>query len=244
MEKAIPDAEVTGYQGLIPSLNLPDPDDRHVLAAAIVGRADVIVTLNLRDFPGSQLQLLGIEPQHPDVFIRHVLDVDLPVTLTAVKAHREALKRPALAPSDSLAMLGRQGLIETVTFLRRWNGLMRPGGRLVDAHGATTGRDRPGLAASKSAKSSPKQTLPSGCTSSRARHSAGGGLLWCSSIRLPSQYATLAGTFACPAAQRRTNRSLHPSRSARSRCDQCSESRISRSRVGDTRSLPRGQAGA
>ena len=124
MEKAIPDAEVTGYQGLIPSLNLPDPDDRHVLAAAVVGRADVIVTLNLRDFPESQLQPLGIEAQHPDVFVRHVLDVDLPVALTAVKAHRESLRRPALAPDDYLAMLGRQGLVETVTFLRRWNGLI------------------------------------------------------------------------------------------------------------------------
>ena len=124
MEKAIPDAEVTGYQGLIPSLSLPDPNDRHVLAAAIVGRADVIVTMNLRDFPESQLQLLGIEAQHPDVFIRHVLDVDLPVALTAVKTHRETLKRPALAPDDYLAMLARQGLVETVTFLRRWNGLI------------------------------------------------------------------------------------------------------------------------
>lgn len=124
MEKAIPDAEVTGYQGLIPSLNLPDPNDRHVLAAAIVGRADVIVTINLRDFPESQLQPVGIEAQHPDVFIRHVLDVDLPVALTAVKTHREALKRPALGPDDYLTMLSRQGLVETVSFLRRWNGLI------------------------------------------------------------------------------------------------------------------------
>ena len=124
MEKAVPDAEVTGYQGLIPTLSLPDPNDRHVLAAAIVGQADVIVTMNLRDFPDGQLQPLGIEAQHPDVFIRHVLDVDPPVALTAVKAHREALKRPALAPDDYLAMLGRQGLVETVTFLRRWNGLI------------------------------------------------------------------------------------------------------------------------
>ena len=80
--------------------------------------------MNLRDFPDGQLRPLGIEAQHPDVFIRHVLDVVPPVALTAVKAHREALKRPALAPDDYLAMLGRQGLVETVTFLRRWNGLI------------------------------------------------------------------------------------------------------------------------
>ena len=42
---------MTGYEDLIPGLQLPDPNDRHVLAAAIRGHADVIVTMNLRDFP-------------------------------------------------------------------------------------------------------------------------------------------------------------------------------------------------
>jgi hypothetical protein len=45
------DALVTGYEDLIPGLHLPDPNDRHVLAAAIRGQADVIVTMNLRDLP-------------------------------------------------------------------------------------------------------------------------------------------------------------------------------------------------
>ena len=95
MEKAVPDAEVTGHQDLIPSLDLPDPDDRHVLAAAIIGCADVVVTLNLRDFPGSR-RPLEIEAQHPVVFVRHVPDVDLLLVLTA--AHREPPRQPALAP--------------------------------------------------------------------------------------------------------------------------------------------------
>ena len=55
MDKNAADALVTGYQDLIPALQLPDPDDRHVLAAAIRGHADVIITMNLRDFP-SDLQ--------------------------------------------------------------------------------------------------------------------------------------------------------------------------------------------
>ena len=48
MDQHAVDALVTDYEDLIPGLQLPDPDDRHVLAAAIRGHADVIVTINLR----------------------------------------------------------------------------------------------------------------------------------------------------------------------------------------------------
>src|SRR6202050_1213100 len=55
MDKHATDALVTGYEDLIEGLQLPDPDDRHVLAAAIRGRADVIITANVRDFPADIL---------------------------------------------------------------------------------------------------------------------------------------------------------------------------------------------
>ena len=55
MDAHVPDSMVTGYEKLIEGLDLPDPDDRHVLAAAIRGRADVIVTCNLKDFPPEKL---------------------------------------------------------------------------------------------------------------------------------------------------------------------------------------------
>jgi hypothetical protein len=55
MDAAVLDCLVTGYAALIPTLELPDPDDRHILAAAIVGRADVIVTFNQADFPAEVL---------------------------------------------------------------------------------------------------------------------------------------------------------------------------------------------
>src|SRR5579864_2282842 len=61
MDKHAVDALVVGYEDLIPGLRLPDPDDRHVLAAAIRGRVDVIVTMNLRDFPADTLAPFGIE---------------------------------------------------------------------------------------------------------------------------------------------------------------------------------------
>src|SRR3954453_1695815 len=73
MDSHAADALVTGYEDLIPGLQLPDPDDRHVLAAAIRGRADVIVTANLRDFPAEHIASFGIEAQHPDEFIRTLL---------------------------------------------------------------------------------------------------------------------------------------------------------------------------
>jgi predicted nucleic acid-binding protein len=69
MDKHATDALVTGYEELIEGLNLPDPDDRHVLAAAIRGRANVIVTSNLKDFPEDALEPYGIEAQHPDEFV-------------------------------------------------------------------------------------------------------------------------------------------------------------------------------
>jgi hypothetical protein len=68
MDTCIRDCLVTGHERLIPSLELPDPDDRHVLAAAIVGRCDAIVTQNLKDFPAEALAPFQIETQHPDGF--------------------------------------------------------------------------------------------------------------------------------------------------------------------------------
>jgi len=52
LDRSTRDRLVTGYEGLIPTLELPDPDDRHVLAAAIVGRCDVNVTENLKRLSG------------------------------------------------------------------------------------------------------------------------------------------------------------------------------------------------
>src|SRR4051794_38652814 len=61
MDRHVPDSLVTGYEPLIPTLILPDPDDRHVLAAAIHAKAELIVTFNLSDFPASVLSGYGIQ---------------------------------------------------------------------------------------------------------------------------------------------------------------------------------------
>ena len=65
MNASVPDCLVTNYEKLANSIELPDPDDRHVLAAAIVGHADAIVTFNTKDFPQAVLQPCGISSGSP-----------------------------------------------------------------------------------------------------------------------------------------------------------------------------------
>jgi hypothetical protein len=120
MDKHAIDALVTGYEGLIPGLQLPDPDDRHVLAAAIRGRVDVIVTMNIKDFPDAVLDSFEIEAQHPDEFILHLLDLSPGAVLSAARAHRESLKNPPKNESEYLDTLERQGLTQTVSVLREY----------------------------------------------------------------------------------------------------------------------------
>lgn len=63
------DCLVENFESLIPGLSLPDPNDLHVLAAAIASNCDVIVTFNLKDFPSETLGTYGIAAKHPDDFI-------------------------------------------------------------------------------------------------------------------------------------------------------------------------------
>jgi predicted nucleic acid-binding protein len=118
MDQHAADALVTGYEDLIPGLQLPDPDDRHVLAAAIRGRADVIVTANVRDFPAEILAPLGIEAQHPDEFVLHLLDLAPGVVAEAARNHRESLKNPPKTIDEYLNALEARGLTQTVSVLR------------------------------------------------------------------------------------------------------------------------------
>lgn len=69
MRQAVDDCLVTGYEDLVESLCLPDRDDRHVLAAAIRCGAQVIVTVNKRDFPKTRLEPFDIEAQSADEFL-------------------------------------------------------------------------------------------------------------------------------------------------------------------------------
>jgi predicted nucleic acid-binding protein len=118
VNNSVEDCLVTGYEPLIDGIELPDPDDRHVLAAAVVGRADVIVTLDLSHFPDEALAPYNIEAQHPDEFIVHQFGVNEPLALSAFKAMRAPLKNPAMTADEFLNHLEAKGLVETMAALR------------------------------------------------------------------------------------------------------------------------------
>jgi hypothetical protein len=94
MNANVRDCLVTGYEPLITGQTLPDPDDRHVLAAAIQAGARVIVTFNLLEFLPESLAAHGIEAVHPDDFVTSQLDLAPHVVCAAEKRQRESLKNP------------------------------------------------------------------------------------------------------------------------------------------------------
>lgn len=120
MNKAVRDCIVCGYEDLIDSLVLPDPDDRHVLAAAIRTGAELIVTCNLKDFPPATLSQFDIQAQHPDDFLVDLIDVAPGLICTALKRQRESLRNPPKSTEELLATLEGNGLIQTIYRLRQF----------------------------------------------------------------------------------------------------------------------------
>lgn len=91
---AIPDCLITGFEPLIEGLSLPDPGDRHVLAAGIKAGAQVIVTYNDRHFPETALTPFDIEAQHPDEFLIRLFDLDASTVREAFTELVVSLSRP------------------------------------------------------------------------------------------------------------------------------------------------------
>lgn len=118
MRRAIPDCIIGHFDHLIDKLRLPDPDDRHVLAAAIVGHADAIVTFNLKDFPTDYVRQFGIEVLHPDDFVMNQVDLNQVACLAAIKAMRAGWNSPAYTAMQLVEFYARIGLTQTSDFLR------------------------------------------------------------------------------------------------------------------------------
>lgn len=118
MNEAVRDCLVTGYEGLIESLTLPDPDDRHVVAAAIHANAELIITFNLKDFPADELASHSIEAMHPDEFLSSLFDADPGPVCGVVKRQRESLRNPPKTAQELLETLENEGLPQTTARLR------------------------------------------------------------------------------------------------------------------------------
>lgn len=118
MDRAVPDCLVTDFAGIEAGLVLPDPDDRHVLAAAIKCGAGTIVTYNLKDFPEAVLAPYGLTAQHPDEFLVHACDLDLVSVCMAVRGARAALRHPPMETEALLDIYQARGLATTVAALR------------------------------------------------------------------------------------------------------------------------------
>lgn len=114
---AFPDALVSNYKKLIDGLELPDPEDCHVLAATIKTNANVIVTNNIKDFPNDYLASYGLTAKTADEFLTDIIDLN---PGQAVEAFREMVlnrKNPDMDEFKVLGILRKRGLLNTADFL-------------------------------------------------------------------------------------------------------------------------------
>lgn len=124
MTEAFPAAEITGYEPFIKAIELPDKDDRHVAAAAVIGRCSGIITANTKHFPADVMERLQLEIVHPDDFIVNIVDLDQDRALQACRRHREALKNPSLNAVEFLDRYRAAGLIQAHGRLAPHEGLL------------------------------------------------------------------------------------------------------------------------
>ena len=120
MNANIRDCLVEDYQDLIPSIHLPDADDRHVVAAAIRSGASYIITYNLKDFPLEELAKYDLSPQHPDEFVLNQIDLNAAKVCEAVRNQRQALHNPPCTQDQLLDIYLRSGLVSSVAELKKW----------------------------------------------------------------------------------------------------------------------------
>lgn len=120
MNSSVRDSLVEGFEHLIPAIELPDENDRHVVAAAIHSGAETIITFNLKDFPAKALGRYNLEAQHPDDFIVDLFDLHPASVLQALSAQRAALKKPPKTTTEFIDILLKQGLTQTISILKDW----------------------------------------------------------------------------------------------------------------------------
>jgi predicted nucleic acid-binding protein len=122
MIAAVPDCLVRDYEPLIEDLHLRDPEDRHVLAAAIKAGAQVIVTAD-KDFTASDLEPWNIEAKHPDDFVLDQIDINDRIVWGCVQQIAISRRQHPETVEDVLSQLERSGLMQSAAELRsNWSG--------------------------------------------------------------------------------------------------------------------------
>lgn len=109
MQSAFPTSEVHDYEGLVPHLSC-DPKDRHILAAAITGQAQVLVTFNIQDFPDHSVTEFNVGVSTPDEFLLDQWDLHPAPVALAVRTMVHDLRRPSLGFNDLATRLERAGI--------------------------------------------------------------------------------------------------------------------------------------
>jgi hypothetical protein len=118
MEQVLPEANISGYEHRIAGLTLPDPRDRHVLAAAIHTHAETILTFNLKDFPTAALAPFGLIATDPDAFLCDLHIADPEAIVATVDAARMNLSQTAPTAAAFIDALERQRLVRFASQLR------------------------------------------------------------------------------------------------------------------------------
>lgn len=119
MDRAVPDALVEGYEQLEAGIDLPDDRDRHVVAAAALTRADLIVTFNTKDFPKRVLRPLRLEACHPDKFIQDLFGISPDLFTSAARRDFEHYVQPQLSFNDYVEGFRKAGVPETAAILEK-----------------------------------------------------------------------------------------------------------------------------
>ncbi len=109
MQRAFPDAEVSGYQALVDSMTC-DRKDRHVLAAAVRADAAAIVTFNMSDFPPLSVDSFEIDVIHPADFLLDLLDLAPLVVVGELERQAAANRRDPRTLASLLDVLERGGV--------------------------------------------------------------------------------------------------------------------------------------
>lgn len=118
MEQALPEALVGNFHHHIEAIKLPDPNDRHVVAAAIEAKASHILTWNLRDFPAKELRKNRLTRETPDGFLAGIYDEAPDLVIGSLENARRNLTKSGSSVQDFLELLGRQGFTKLTRRLR------------------------------------------------------------------------------------------------------------------------------